>query len=164
MAKRIRLKFGMEAVQLRGIFHRKNCAVPFRHYRVTDAWKRHLLGSCIMFLHNTHLSVACPTWPHDPLSCVLMNAAYCWEDSNITMGSPFANVTLTHISSASVPNDWTSDALSSFLAHRKTPPLLSKRSLRKTLYSLWEKKFTRIICLVYLGFTPNDFIRLILCY
>ena len=71
MAKRIWLKFGMKSVLPRGSFHRKICLVPFRHYRVTDASKRHLLCSCIIHTCLSRARTGC-TWPHDPLSCVLI--------------------------------------------------------------------------------------------
>jgi len=66
MAKWVQLKFGMVT---RGTFQRKNCAVPFRNYRVIDAWKRHLLGSCIIHTCLLRARTGC-TWPHNPLLCV----------------------------------------------------------------------------------------------
>ena len=67
MAKRIRLKFGMECVLPRGTFQKKLCSSvqalsSYRCVKTAFTW----------FLYNTHLSVARPTWPHDPLSCVLI--------------------------------------------------------------------------------------------
>ena len=56
----------------RGTFHSKNGAVLFRRYRVTDAWKRHFLGFCIIHTCLLSAHTGC-TWPHDTLSCVLIH-------------------------------------------------------------------------------------------
>ena len=66
MAKRIWLKIGMECILPRGIFHCKNGAVLFRHYQVTDVWKWHFLGSCIIHTCLLHTRTGC-TWLHDTL-------------------------------------------------------------------------------------------------
>ena len=84
MAKRIRLKFGMEWVLPRGIFHRKNCAVPCRHYWVTDAGKWHLLGFC----YNTHLSITRLYW----LCLATWSTIVCLDYTVLYIPHPYGNL------------------------------------------------------------------------
>jgi len=56
----------------------KTCAVTFWHYWVTDAWKPHSIGSCIIYICLLRARTGC-TWSHDPFSCILIILWYTYD-------------------------------------------------------------------------------------
>jgi len=75
MAGHICLKFGIECVLPQGTYHSKNGVVLLRHCRVTDAWKWHFLGSCIMHTCQSRTHIGC-AWPLSRHTTVYLDSGH----------------------------------------------------------------------------------------